>query len=1054
VAGFIAAAGDIAKQVEANKKAGKDNYHSKQLEKVDKYAKQIALMWIEVPAQMATAEAADGPAKVGDLKPLPGNPGGSNPKGLYTDKSGTKLLVKGNAQFVAGAVNGKVSDDRAKNEVLAAKLMNAVIPGSAPEMGLIDLQGAHGGAKSGPGSLGVTSVWNDTLHGLSTSKSSDLKAAREAFAMHAWLANYDALGSGGIDNMKISPAGLAVNIDPGGALLFRAQGLPKPPLSDSAPEWESMRTKSSEQKAVFGGMTQGELQASAAKLGAIGDGTIKTLVATFGPGDAAAKENLANTLIARKAAIFKKAGIEPDQVIAGVAGLETVKPTPVPVPPSPLEDAIKAPSDGLPNGVTMPVFDDTYGTPSSKKAQAFYTDMAEKAKAAYLAGDMKAFSDLSKVPTGGNSFKMAWTAGTVHGKKMQAFYDSLSASMNKKMADAKTAVENGQQSVTGPDGKSWKADSEGVLQPEPNAITGATSNALTESEAERAFNAGIAQYKQKPYFTSETPSFTTVMQGYEGWAKTKLMIEAAMAGDEEAASTFVSGAGPAKYVGNSLLDAMAAKLPAPEAPKELGMDGSMKGLGDPKYDVPETPIVMLTPSTEPPPPLPAAPDFNKAMIDPGNTNATSHNAKISTIASYFENQNAKGILNMGFGTNYYAGKQVATANAALAALGSPYEVTKGQAQFSHPALTPKAVAAVKAEDAAQAAKPEAKKPTLADLTPDKLPSPPNMANFNGNGKPFSSKPWKNKSNQDAVNAIYAAALKGGMPAVEALTFPLLDGTTGQPTGQMVPASQHPSKTVVGPYVTDIANAINDFLNPPKEIRPFQAVSVASVQDAAAKFAAAQMFKTVASAAKEHQLGFWLALGQVQNPADLMPQNSFSFTPEMKAAGHVAYNTTYSSLTKKYIDSVLGSGAINRAYDKGEKTFGSFDLKKTAQALYNDASELPEGSKLYKWIGFPPHMLEQLKTAPIGTVFQSGGGMCTSIHPTATSGFGQYKMTATVSKGAKGVYSYAKPNNGVASEQEITIVPGQRFMITGRGKNEKGTMDLQVIMLPLDPKWIA
>jgi hypothetical protein len=453
-------------------------------------------------------------------------------------------------------------------------------------------------------------------------------------------------------------------------------------------------------------------------------------------------------------------------------------------------------------------------------------------------------------------------------------------------------------------------------------------------------------------------------------------------------------------------------------------------------------------------PLPAAPNFSAFFLPDSNSNAASHNIKIAKITAAFNGSDKKAILPMNFGTNTYGKKQVSLANDALAAMGSVHQVEVGQKSNTHPALTGKAKAAVQAQAAATPppATPGSKpKPTLADLTPDKLPPIPQMATFNG-GNPYSTKPWKNAANQSALDAMQAAALQGGMPAVNALKFAELNGDTGVPTGNMITAAQHPATKVIGNYAADLNNAINDFLNPPKELRPFNTVSVSSSADAAAKLMSAPMFKTVASAEKQHQLGFWLALGNVSNPQAVIPSTSFNITPAMKFEGKKAYDTVYAPITKKYISSVHGSGAINRAFDQGQKTFHSFDLKETAKQLYKDATPLPVGAKLHKWIDIPAHMLDQLKKAPAGTVFQSGGGMCTSISPTATSGFGQYKMTMTAGVGAKAIHTHA--SGGHPDEQEITTLPGQRYMITGKSTSEKGTFNLEVVLLPPDPKWVG
>jgi ADP-ribose pyrophosphatase YjhB (NUDIX family) len=228
-------------------------------------------------------------------------PGGSNPGGVYADKNGEEWLVKGNLKFEQGYVSPEQSNDRANNEVLAAKLISLAGAG-APEMKVIDLKGKHAGG------LGVASKMQNDLEGFDPSNPKHVEAAQKDYAIHAWLANYDVLGMG-YDNTLIDKQGLAVNIDPGGALLFRAQGLPKDEmLKPDAPEFESMRNTTTEQKTVFGKMSPEMLKQSAQRLKEIDDSDISDLVDQYGPKDPAKKAELKNVLIARRDAILTKAG--------------------------------------------------------------------------------------------------------------------------------------------------------------------------------------------------------------------------------------------------------------------------------------------------------------------------------------------------------------------------------------------------------------------------------------------------------------------------------------------------------------------------------------------------------------------------------------------------------------------------------------------------------------------------------------------------------------------------------------------------------------------------
>lgn len=302
--------------------AGKTlNFHDKQYGKLAEYA--TALFGLQLSAPKAEAQAFEIKGvilSIGDYKKVGEKPGGSNPGAMYEDEGGQKWLAKGNAQFTAGAVNGKLSDDRAHSEVLTAKLLQAVGVG-APNMAVADFAGAHGTAKSGQGSLGVLSQWVPGGAKLDASNPQHVAAVQADFAVHAWLANWDSVGLG-YDNTVII-GGKAVCIDPGGALGFRAQGLPKykdGKLPTVVSELSTLRDASKNAQAAkfYGSMTPAQLAASASKLTAIDDATIKALVQAHGPGNAADKADMTAALIARR-----------DNVLATLGGGAALSSAPV-----------------------------------------------------------------------------------------------------------------------------------------------------------------------------------------------------------------------------------------------------------------------------------------------------------------------------------------------------------------------------------------------------------------------------------------------------------------------------------------------------------------------------------------------------------------------------------------------------------------------------------------------------------------------------------------------------------------------------------------------------
>lgn len=285
----------------------KGSSHVKWGAQAHQYLSQLAVDMTAKVSGVSTAEKLSGPVKLSSLgAPVGNKPGGSNPGAIYV-MGGEKWLVKGSN--AAKTQDAKTIEDRSRNEVLAAKLMQAAGVG-APDMKLVDLEGKHGGG------IGVASKMIDGLAAFNPAMPADRHKAIQDFAVHAWLANYDALGMG-YDNTMMKD-GKAINIDTGGALLFRAQGAKKGAshgvgkdglLDPTAPEFESMRKTSAEQIKVYGGMTAQGLKQSAEKLLAVSDDTIRKLVTDSGMGDAAFREKLAQNLIDRKNAILAKAGV-------------------------------------------------------------------------------------------------------------------------------------------------------------------------------------------------------------------------------------------------------------------------------------------------------------------------------------------------------------------------------------------------------------------------------------------------------------------------------------------------------------------------------------------------------------------------------------------------------------------------------------------------------------------------------------------------------------------------------------------------------------------------
>ncbi len=199
-------------------------------------------------------------------------PGGTAAGALYTDPHGHKWLVKGYG-----------NDDMAKSEVLSSHLLNAIGAHTA-EMKLVDLGSKHRGG------LGVASRWLDDAQPFNARDDAHVKGLQQAFAAHAWLANWDSVGLT-YDNVLFHQ-GRAVHIDPGGALEYR----------DKVGELETMRNPDVNRTsaAVYGAMTKQDIVRSAKAVLSLPAATITKLVGKHGPGSPAHRATLAAKLIERQ----------------------------------------------------------------------------------------------------------------------------------------------------------------------------------------------------------------------------------------------------------------------------------------------------------------------------------------------------------------------------------------------------------------------------------------------------------------------------------------------------------------------------------------------------------------------------------------------------------------------------------------------------------------------------------------------------------------------------------------------------------------------------------
>lgn len=211
---------------------------------------------------------------------------GSNPGGRFVDKTGRQWYLKQSK-----------SNDHANNEIVAARLYQ-LAGANVLDYHLAELPN---------GKLGTATPWQEK-EVFDPNDPDHIASVQEDFAVHAWLANWDAVGLTA-DNQAIVN-GKMTTLDTGGALLFRAQGAPKgDAFGKSVSEWESLRDtyRTGYAQRVFSSMTPAQLIASVDKVAAVSPDTIRSVVMAAGPGNHEQCASLADTLVARRADLLKKA---------------------------------------------------------------------------------------------------------------------------------------------------------------------------------------------------------------------------------------------------------------------------------------------------------------------------------------------------------------------------------------------------------------------------------------------------------------------------------------------------------------------------------------------------------------------------------------------------------------------------------------------------------------------------------------------------------------------------------------------------------------------------
>lgn len=209
---------------------------------------------------------------------------GSNPAGIYQDDAGRRYYVK-----------TLESPELARNEWIAAQLYRLA---GAPTLHYLPTRSPHQ----------VATVWQDLDKSrLAQFDASECRQAQQVFGVHAWTANWDAVGFQG-DNQGVA-AGRVLTLDVGGALAYRAQGDPKGhafgPVVD---EIDRLRRDPDNPHArrLFGAMDAAALRAALEQVTRLPDAHVRDCVLSHGGGPA-----LADKMLARKADMARRlAGLE------------------------------------------------------------------------------------------------------------------------------------------------------------------------------------------------------------------------------------------------------------------------------------------------------------------------------------------------------------------------------------------------------------------------------------------------------------------------------------------------------------------------------------------------------------------------------------------------------------------------------------------------------------------------------------------------------------------------------------------------------------------------
>lgn len=355
----------------------------------------------------------------------------------------------------------------------------------------------------------------------------------------------------------------------------------------------------------------------------------------------------------------------------------------------------------------------------------------------------------------------------------------------------------------------------------------------------------------------------------------------------------------------------------------------------------------------------------------------------------------------------------------------------------------------------------AKKAKLATFKIENISKPPSFTNWNNSGKGLSSVPAINEANEEAVNAAYAAAIRGDLDKIKSAQAPVFDKATHAVTGH-TPLSTHPSQHVKA-YWSDLVNEVDLQLNPPQ----MPEIGTVVLDDDMAAISAAlkpvPSGKTVAAVEKSQKIGDYILLGKYggarQSIISPKADDSVIGSEAWKSKAKAAYNASSSAAKGTFSTYVSTSGAraLNTALRNGD--LSSVVSGKTVAQHVKDFQgllvDIPPGSTFVRRMGMHGYgskpnekkikeLQQFLLSAESGSVIQEPGF-------SSTSWTGGNKILSnndiewhfTASKGVKMFPGWLSANSG---EGEGLLPPNQRYMITKATKSGK-TVHVHAVLLP-------